>query len=361
MKRVGDFVLVKEIGRGSFSTVYLGKHVENGVNVAVKVIKKGENNEELSEWELLKQISHPFISQFYEKIEDEENTYLVMEYLEEGNLLNYVNNNGCLDEAVAQKFFFQMISAIDYLHNEAKIVHRDIKCENVLIDKHGNIRLIDFGLSKSCYPTCLFKTACGSPAYLSPEVISGNHYTSSTDIWAIGVVLYAIMTGHLPFEDNNENKLLNKIQVNQVIYPSSIPMIAVDLLSKMFKKNPNERIDIKSIIEHPWFQKESYLKVGEIAFANQTKDNPSFIEIFQNREKLMRDINEYFRGGMLRKPFQRRPSVPVIVPFIKNRINKMQKANNDHLLETKLEKDSLVLFSRMRRYTKPSVYVKAMG
>jgi serine/threonine protein kinase len=155
---------------------------------------------------LLKAMNHPFVAELFEIIEDAGSFYLVMELLEHGNMLEYVNGHGRLNEDQARRYFCEIISALDYLHNWRFVAHRDLKAENILLDRHNNVRLIDFSLSKQfskAAPTLV--TACGSPAYAAPEMIQGHSYTKAADIWSAGVCLFAMVAGHLPFEYNSRS------------------------------------------------------------------------------------------------------------------------------------------------------------
>jgi len=259
---LGLYTLEKEIGSGSFATVWKGRHSLTGFVVAVKVIEKEQMKENFPhinferEITFMKEIEHPFIATLYEVIEDEFRYYLVMEFADHGNLLDYVNSNGRLAEELAKKFFSQIISSLVHLHLVCKVAHRDIKCENILLDKYDNVRLIDFGLSNSFTDgSPQMNTTCGSPAYAAPEMVLGQSYNKSADIWSTGVLLYAIVVGHLPFEDKSVRRLLNLILYADVKYPSFLSPLLVDLLKKMLVRDPNERITLDQIQSHPWFMK----------------------------------------------------------------------------------------------------------
>jgi serine/threonine protein kinase len=182
-----------------------------------------------------------------------------MEFAENGNLLDYVNNNGRLSEDQARRYFAQLISVLEYLHRELKVAHRDLKCENVLLDRYNNIRVIDFGLSNQFTDiNPRLSTACGSPAYAAPEMVRGNTYTVMADIWSLGVLLFAICSGYLPFDDENIQKLLQKIVYYEVRYPKFLSPQLVDLLQKMMCKDPERRITLDGIKSHPWFSQTEY-------------------------------------------------------------------------------------------------------
>jgi serine/threonine protein kinase len=207
----------------------------------------------------LKQFDHPFISELFQVIETDASFFLVMEFVENGNLLDYVNNNGRLSEDQARRYFAQLVSVLEYLHVERKVAHRDLKCENVLLDRYNNIRVIDFGLSNvftDLNPNLL--TACGSPAYAAPEMVKGNAYTHAADIWSSGILLFAIVGGYLPFDDENVQRLLQKLVYTEVRYPSFFTPQLTDLLQKMLCKDPERRITLEMIRNHPWFSQAEY-------------------------------------------------------------------------------------------------------
>ena len=209
------------------------------------------------EIEILKSISHPNISQLYESNSTIHNFYLVMEYLEGGDLCDFINKNICLNEHIACHFFRQLISAIEYLY-EMGITHRDIKPENILLDSsQNNIKLIDFGLSNYCAEKELLQSACGSPCFASPEMLSGNPYNGiTTDIWSSGIVLYSMLVGTLPFDDQELNVLYDQIKIGTFYIPSTLSLEAIDFLKRILYVEPDKRLSLKQIKEHPWFNLE---------------------------------------------------------------------------------------------------------
>jgi serine/threonine protein kinase len=247
-------------------------------SVAVKTILKSTINTPVArtrlqrEIALLKKMEHPFIAEFFQVFETPEAHALVMEYVENGNLLDYVNSNGRLSEDQARRYFTQLLSVLEYLHYERKVAHRDLKCENVLLDRYNNIRIIDFGLSNMFSDiNPKLSTACGSPAYAAPEMVRGNPYTQTADIWSAGILLFAICVGHLPFDDDNLQRLLHKIVYNEVFYPSFLSPPLIDLLQKMICKEPNNRISLEMIKNHPWFSQSEYLALQQSVFAGGLK------------------------------------------------------------------------------------------
>ena len=262
-QRIGNYIIEKEIGSGTFATVWRGHHYQTHQLVAIKIITK-ESIMDLRgktrftrEISILKRVTHPNIIGLLEIYEDTKNFYLIMEFAEKGTLLDYVNNNGKLTEDEARKFFIQIISGLDYLHTELNVVHRDIKCENILLDKKLNAKIIDFGLSNNFDEnSASFNTTCGSPAYAPPEMLQGQSYTVKTDIWSSAILLYAITVGYLPFNHRDINQLQQKILYTPVQYPEHLSKNLIDLLKHMLSKNPYLRYNLEEVKNHPWMNNE---------------------------------------------------------------------------------------------------------
>lgn len=261
-RRVGDYELSGNLGEGAYGVVRLAVHVPTGATVAVKVfdkqnmmIKKVTDVFE-KELRLIQQLDHPLIVEFYEILEDTQFYYLFMEFVRNGTLMDHINNTGALNEQEARHYFAQMVSVLAYLHNDKYIVHRDFKADNILLDKFYNIRVTDFGLSNIFSDEQPYlSTCCGSPGYAAPEMILGQKYTKVCDVWSLGVVLFLMTTGEIPFREvtNNIQKLLQKVIYGDPQYPDTMSAQLEDLLKKILVKDPNERITLTDIMSHPWF------------------------------------------------------------------------------------------------------------
>jgi serine/threonine protein kinase len=263
--QVGHYLFLERLGTGTFASVWLAIHTQTRLKAAIKVILKSSVLDEDSvtrftrELNFLRQMRHPFIVEFYEFLEDDSAYYYCMEHAENSSLLRYVTRNGPMTEDLARHYFSQLVSVLEYLHTNLRVCHRDVKAENLLLDRHNNIRVIDFGLSNqftSSRP--LLNTACGSPPYACPEMIRGHPYTQAVDIWSSGVLLYSLMTGLLPFDDDSLQALLTKIVTKEVSYPSFLSASIVDLLRRILTKNPDMRITLGQIREHDWFSQAWY-------------------------------------------------------------------------------------------------------
>lgn len=284
--KIGNYSLEEELGSGSSGVVWRAIHIPTRTNVAVKVLSKSKMHDETSiirfqrELSLMRQMSTKgLIAELYEVLENECYIFLVMEFIEKGNFLDYVNRKGRLDETDARMFFAQMIYAVHVLHKN-NIIHRDLKCENILVDINENIRLIDFGLSNQSQSQSnnLFQTACGSPAYASPEMIKGEQYTYKSDVWSAGIVLYAIAVGYLPYDDDNVQKQLQKIIYSDVQYPAHMSDNLVDLLTKMLEKDPKKRISVEEIFSHKWLETVDIKTIADICDGPVSRIDPNNLD-----------------------------------------------------------------------------------
>ena len=261
---VGPYRFQHMIGRGGFSLVYAAIHEPTNTTVAIKVIARARLAPEKFERELLlmKKLDHPFIVAFYDFIEDDHNYYLVMEYCEHGTLLDRVTQSGGLPEPLIKSVMCELVCALNYLHSEMKVAHRDIKLENIMLDRNNHIRLIDFGLGQmfSGNGQCLH-TACGSPIYASPEMLSGQMYGISSDVWSAGVVLYSMAYGTLPFQANHIHRLMTMIQTEEPDYNECVSPELIDLMKRMLLKDVDLRITVRQMRMHGWIFSDPRMKI----------------------------------------------------------------------------------------------------
>ena len=276
-KKVGNYMIAEQIGVGTFSKVTKGMHIITGEQVAIKILDKSKIKDDIDilhitrEIEILKSIYHKNISQLYESISTEHNFYLVMEYIDGGDLGDYISKKISLNENIACHFFRQLISVIEYL-NDMGITHRDLKPENILLDSSKkNIKVIDFGLSNYCANNELLKSACGSPCFASPEMLSGKSYQGvTTDLWSAGIVLYSMLVGTLPFDDQELNTLYEHIKIGTFYIPSNLSLESIDFLKKILQVDPDKRINIEGIKKHKWFNIEKNIMYKGIDLTVET-------------------------------------------------------------------------------------------
>lgn len=259
-KSIGHYILMKTIGEGTFGKVKLGTHILTGERVAVKVLEKerivdtADVERVAREIHILKLIRHPHMIQLYEIIETPRQLYLIMEYACGGELFDYIVQHGRAKEREACRFLHQILAGVEKVH-KMRVVHRDLKPENLLLDEHQDIKIVDFGLSNTYQEGQLLQTACGSPCYAAPEMIAGHKYVPSrVDIWSCGVILFALVCGYLPFEDQNHAELYSKILNAQYEMPNFVSEEVADLITRMLTTDPEKRITLDGIREHVWYR-----------------------------------------------------------------------------------------------------------
>ncbi|CAD8162002.1 unnamed protein product [Paramecium pentaurelia] len=259
-RQIGDYLLVKTLGLGTFGLVKLAIHQITQEKVAIKILEKSKiidvaDVERVSrEIHILKLIRHKHVIQLYEIIETKKYIFLVMEFCDGGELFDYIVKHQKLSEIEACKFIQELISGIEYIH-KLNIVHRDLKPENLLLDYQKSLKIVDFGLSNTYKQGEQLKTACGSPCYAAPEMIQGNKYNSLlVDIWSCGVILFASICGYLPFEDVNTSALYKKILNGEYKIPNFVSPEGTSFLKGILNINPEKRFNLDQIRSHPWFK-----------------------------------------------------------------------------------------------------------
>jgi 5'-AMP-activated protein kinase catalytic alpha subunit len=257
--RIGNYRLGKLLGYGAFGVVRLGVNEITNQEVAVKILNKKKlkqmkvKEKIQREIHLCKMFNHPHVVKLYEYFDTKDDIYVIFEYISNGELFELISNRGQLSEAEARKFFHQMIFALDYTHGFG-VAHRDLKPENIMLDSDNNIKLVDFGLSNIMKEGRALKTSCGSPNYAAPEVINGKSYDGcQIDVWSCGVILYAMLYGELPFDEENVNTMFKYIKDAKYYMKGAASIEAKDLLNRMMQPNPFNRITIQEIKAHPWF------------------------------------------------------------------------------------------------------------
>lgn len=263
-----DYYVMGTLGEGSLGKVKVALHLVTQTLVAIKILKKGTSTEPLinCEIELLKTLQHPTIIQLFQVIETKQKTYLVMEYAARGSLLKRVTECGHLEEDEARTLFRELTLAIKYIHSH-NIAHRDIKSENILLDCEGHIKLSDFGLGKRFASGEKVKGFWGTTEYCAPEVFGLTEYEGlPTDIWSLGVVLYLLVTGYLPFRDTELSKIKAQILSRNCWIPHHLSPELQDLLNQLMTVDPTQRPLIVEVMAHPWLrhEKDSLISLTEI-------------------------------------------------------------------------------------------------
>uniref|UniRef100_A0A8C5B6I0 Maternal embryonic leucine zipper kinase n=1 Tax=Gadus morhua TaxID=8049 RepID=A0A8C5B6I0_GADMO len=256
------YEVYETIGSGGFAKVKLGRHLLTGEKVAIKIMNKKELGEDLPrvqvEIEAMKNLSHQHVCRLYQVIETTSKIFIVLEYCPGGELFDYIIAKDRLSEEETRVFFRQIVSALAYVHSQG-YAHRDLKPENLLIDADHNLKLIDFGLCAKPKGGLGYElmTCCGSPAYAAPELIQGKTYIGSeADVWSMGVLLFALLCGYLPFDDDNCMVLYRKITRGKYDNPHWLSPGSVLLLNQMLQVEPKRRLTVRQLLDHPWVLKE---------------------------------------------------------------------------------------------------------
>lgn len=259
----GKYEMGRLLGKGTFAKVYYGKQLESGESVAIKVINKDQVKKEgmmeqiQREIAVMRLVRHPNIVELKEVMATKTKIFFVMEYVRGGELFAKVAR-GKLQEDLARTYFQQLISAVDFCHSRG-VSHRDLKPENLLLDENGDLKVSDFGLSalpEQLRNDGLLHTQCGTPAYVAPEVLRKKGYDGAkADLWSCGVILYVLLSGFLPFQDENLMNMYRKVFKAEFEFPPWISSEARRLISKLLMADPDRRITIPGIMRVPWFNK----------------------------------------------------------------------------------------------------------
>ena len=259
-----DFQVLKELGSGSFGHVILVQHKITQAKYAIKAIDKrnATNIQEMPyfirEIEIMYRVHHPNVVKLFGHFEDNNYCYFIMEYIPRGNIYSLVQREGFRTVTLQEiaSIMKDVISAVYFLHHmHPKIVHRDIKPENVLLDNNNHAKLTDFGWSNYMEGGIKRTTVCGTPVYLAPEIITNRGHDEHVDIWCIGVLLFELIAGYAPFSGDNEQNIRYNIAKMKINWPSNMDTDAADLISRILKYNPEERISLEQMLIHPFFKK----------------------------------------------------------------------------------------------------------
>ncbi|XP_017285296.1 serine/threonine-protein kinase BRSK2 isoform X7 [Kryptolebias marmoratus] len=307
---VGPYRLEKTLGKGQTGLVKLGIHCVTGQKVAIKIVNREKLSESVlmkveREIAILKLIEHPHVLKLHDVYENKKYLYLVLEHVSGGELFDYLVKKGRLTPKEARKFFRQIISALDFCHSHS-ICHRDLKPENLLLDEKNNIRIADFGMASLQVGDSLLETSCGSPHYACPEVIRGEKYDGrKADAWSCGVILFALLVGALPFDDDNLRNLLEKVKLGVFHMPHFIPPDCQNLLRGMIEVDASKRLTLEEIQKHTWYlagknepepEQPVPRKVVIRTLSSPEEIDPDVLEsmhslgCFRNKDKLTKDL-----------------------------------------------------------------------
>jgi len=261
---LGKYQLTKFLGRGNFAKVYQARSLIDGSTVAVKVIDKSNTVDASMEPRIVREIdamrrlqNHPNILKIHEVLATKTKIYLIVDFAGGGELFLKLSRRGRFPEALARRYFQQLVSALCFCHRNG-IAHRDLKPQNLLLDAEGNLKVSDFGLSAlpEQLKNGLLHTACGTPAYTAPEILGRIGYDGSkADAWSCGVILYVLLAGHLPFDDSNIPAMCKRITRRDYQFPEWISKPARYLIYQLLDPNPKTRIRLENVFGNNWFKK----------------------------------------------------------------------------------------------------------
>ncbi|OAF66733.1 hypothetical protein A3Q56_05334 [Intoshia linei] len=277
---VGQYRLIKTIGRGNFARVKLAVHVETNLEVAIKIIDTNKLNEQsllkLSrEEKIMKLLNHPNIVKLYQVFKIDNFVYLVMEYVSGGEVFDYLVAHGRMREKESRVKFRQIISAVEYCHQK-NIVHRDLKAENLLLDSDMNIKIADFGFSNEFKIGSKLDTFCGSPPYAAPELFMGKKYDGpEVDVWSLGVILYTLVSGSLPFDGRNLKELRERVLRGKYRIPFYMSTDCENLLRKFLVFNPSNRFSLKKAMHEKWVNINYDDKLQQFVEPQKVIDKPT--------------------------------------------------------------------------------------
>ena len=254
----GKYDFIRFIGHGSFSVVILVNERGTDKLFACKICSRKQLCEKNifdrfeREVRLMQSFRHPSIVRIEDVVFDQNLIYLVMEYCSKGELFNVIAERGKFDENLSKRIFAQIVDGLSYIHAK-NIAHRDLKPENIMIDENFNAKIIDFGLCHHADSNHLLNTPCGSPLYAPPEIISGKSYDGkAADVWSIGVVLYTMVTGALPWKEANQKALYKQITEADFVVPRTLSLTLRDLILRLMRPDPKDRPQVSEIIKHIW-------------------------------------------------------------------------------------------------------------
>ena len=302
--RVGD----SYIGKGAFGEVWKVTHKMTGKIYVIKVMDKmaikGEKliDQINREIEIMYKLNHPHVIRLINHFEDDEKFYLIMPYASKGQLYSLLRRQVRFDQRTAAQYMREVIEAVRYIHSfSPKIIHRDIKPENLLLDDNYRVLLSDFGWSNFLDDDEFRKTFCGTPEYLSPEMVKKEGHNEMVDIWALGVLMFEFLAGYAPFTGSHQKELYNNIKKLKISWPVDFPPLAKNLITKILKLNPTERLSLEEILDHPWFTQNPPLRNVLTNYLTDEKDILKSHLIIEKPENVEDKLNALTNPNKKRK------------------------------------------------------------
>jgi serine/threonine protein kinase len=330
----------RPIGKGGFGQVWKVRHKATDKIYVIKVMNKQniidqKMGEQINrEIDIMYKLNHPHIIKLVNHYEDDDNLYLIMHFASKGQLYSLLKRHGRFDQRTTAQYMREIISAVKYLHSfTPPIIHRDIKPENILLDENGRVKLADFGWSN--YEDKKRQTYCGTPEYLAPEMIKKEGHDTTVDIWDLGVLMFEFLTGHPPFSGSNHTELFMNIKKHKINWPDDFPPLAKNLISKILKQNPKERIGLEEILQHAWFEKNPTLKP---VLAETPMDDKAILEslLINVKADLVKDeLNKLIQD----KKQQRKSIIEQIKKGSANNLTSF--TGNEVILNTQVNEDNV--------------------
>jgi len=271
-----DFAIGRVLGTGSFGRVYLARHIPTNTVCAIKsllkahILKNGQVAHIKSERDILSRISHPFTVRMRSHFQDEHCVYFVMDYVAGGEFFTHLRSRGHLQEDVARFYAAQVVLVFEYLHSR-DIIYRDLKPENMLLDASRNLKLADFGFAKEIHGSKRTYTLCGTPDYLAPEIILNKGHGRAVDWWALGILIYEMLSGYPPFCDDDAMGTYDRILRGNISFPGHVSALAKDLIRRLLQTDLSKRLGClaggaNDVKQHAWFRDINFaaLKLGKV-------------------------------------------------------------------------------------------------
>ena len=352
--KISDFQILKELGAGSFGHVYLVSHKITKAQYAIKAIDKRDKSNQNEkpyfrrEIEVMYKIHHPNVVKLFGHFEDNNYCYFIMEYIEKGNIYNLIPHDGKkkLNTKIVASLIKDVISAVYYLHHmKPIIIHRDIKPENVLLGEGLVSKLTDFGWSNYMQEDEKRKTVCGTPIYLAPEIIKEEGHDEKVDVWCIGVLLFELITGNVPFQGNDLESLKENILHLRIAWPKDINTDAKNLIKKILKLDPGSRISLEEMLQHPFISKHFPNAINSLIKPGDQGEYPTFIinkddpnkwePVIKSKENSKDDDNKELEKEIVNKKQKSRGNTP---PEKEILTKESSKDEEDQLMREQYEK-----------------------
>lgn len=341
---IEDYEYIQVLGQGSFSVVIKARKQADNNFYAIKIISQQYiiDHDLVKQFErevqIVQQLNHKHIVKLFKMFHDDTQIYLVMEYCANGDLFQYLQSHKITSENEVKVYFNQIILAISYIHSKG-IAHRDLKLQNILVDSENILKLCDFGFAHENSVHDLLKTYCGSPYFASPEIISNLPYDGlKSDMWSVGVILYYLLVGQLPWKSKNQIQLYNQIQTANYTIPETVSETGACLIKSLMELNPNSRLTASQCLNFPWNKLENTQSStsscsSSLVLLKKPKNNQNIFSSSVSKTT-QKPLEAPYKLRLLKPTvFHHRLSLPTEIPKIRKNSN-AHLSSNDPVLET---------------------------